>query len=81
MEPQFIAEPFADHFFAICNLSSSANTLNNSLFTYSDFLNIPHTSKPDVKRSISRLRSTKCVGPGEDPNFITKGCSEIFTLL
>jgi hypothetical protein len=47
----------------------------------SDSLNIPYISDSDVKRAISRLRSTKCVGPDEIPNFIIKGCSDIFTPL
>jgi hypothetical protein len=34
-----------------------------------------------LSETLSRLRSTKCVGPDEIPNFKIKGCSEIFTPL
>jgi hypothetical protein len=47
----------------------------------SAFLNILYISDSDVEQAISRLRSTKCVGPDEIPNFIIKGCSEILTPL
>jgi hypothetical protein len=43
-EPQFTTEAFVDHFSSIFNSSSSVNTLNNSLFTCSDFFNIPYFS-------------------------------------
>jgi hypothetical protein len=59
----------------------SFNSPNISDFTCSDVLNIPHISVTDVTRTISRLRSTKCVGPDEIPNFIIKGCSEVLTPL
>jgi hypothetical protein len=55
------------------------NSPNSSDFTCSDVLNIPHTSVTDVTRAISHLRSTKCVRLDEIPNFIIKGCSDIFT--
>jgi hypothetical protein len=54
---------------------------NNSDCTSSDFLNIPHISDSDVKQAISHLHSTKCIRPDEIPNFITEGCTEIFTPL
>jgi hypothetical protein len=63
------------------NSSSSVNTPDYSDCTSSNSLNIPHISDSNVKRGISRLHSTKCVGPDEVPNFIIKGCSEIFTPL
>jgi hypothetical protein len=81
MEPQFIAEAFADHFASIFSPSSSVNIMNNSLFTHSDFFNILFISDSDVKQAISHLGSMKCVRPDDDPNFIIKGYSEIFTPL
>jgi hypothetical protein len=78
-EPQRIADVSADHFPSNFNSSSSVHAPNNSECVSSDFLNIPHISDSDVQRAISRLSSTKCVGPDEIPNFIIKGCSEIFT--
>jgi hypothetical protein len=42
------------------------------------FFNTPYISDSDFKRAISCLRSTKCVGPDEIPNFIIKDCSNIF---
>jgi hypothetical protein len=80
-EPQFIAEAFAEHISSIFNSSSSFNILNKSLSTFSDFLNIPYISDLDVKQAISHLHLAKCIGPDEVPNFIIKGCSEIFTPL
>jgi hypothetical protein len=41
-------------------------------------VNTPRSSDSDVKRAISRLCSTKPIGPHEIPNFIIKGCCEIF---
>jgi hypothetical protein len=78
MELQFITEAFADHFSSIFNSSSFVNTLNNSDFTYSDFLNIQCISDSDIKRAISQLHFMKCVGPDEIP--IIKGCSDILLL-
>jgi hypothetical protein len=78
-ELQFVAEAFADQFSSIFNSSSSVHVPNNSDCISLDFLNSPYVSDSDVKRAISYLRSTKCVGPDEIPNFITKGCSEILT--
>jgi hypothetical protein len=84
-EPQSIAETFANHFRSIFYDSQCGNPCsispNSSDFTSSDVLNIPHISLTDVTRAISRLRSAKCVGTDEIPNFIIKGCSEIFTPL
>jgi hypothetical protein len=58
-------------------LSSKSSVL---LFehTCSDLLNVPYIYDSDVKCAISHLRSTKSVGPDEIPNFIIKGCSDIF---
>jgi hypothetical protein len=80
-EPQLIADAFADRRSSIFNLSSSVHVPNNSDCVSSDFLNIPYISDSDVERAISRLRSMKCGGPDEIPNFIIKGCSEILTHL
>jgi hypothetical protein len=80
-ESQLIADVSADHFFSIFNWSSSVHAPNNSDCVSSDFLNTPRISDSDVERAISRLRSMKCVGPDEIPNFIMKGCSEILTPL
>jgi hypothetical protein len=78
-DPQLIADVSADHFSSIFNSSSSVHVPNSSECVSSYFLNIPHVSDSDTERAISRLRSTKCVGPDEIPNFIIKGCSEILT--
>jgi hypothetical protein len=63
--------------FSIFNSPTSVNTLNNSNFTHSDFLNIQYIYS-DVKQAISRFHSTKCIGLYEIPKFILKGWSEIF---
>jgi hypothetical protein len=80
-QPQLIADVFAVHFSPIFNSSSSVRVPNNSDCISSHVLNISYISNSDVERNISRLRSTKCVGPDELPNFITKGCSEILAPL
>jgi hypothetical protein len=71
-EPQLIADASADQFSSIFKSSSSAHVPKNSDCISSDFLNIPSISDSDVERAISRLRSMKCVGPNEIPNFIVK---------
>jgi hypothetical protein len=40
-----------------------------------------YISDLDVKQPISCLCSTKCIRPDEVPNFIIKGCFEIFAPL
>jgi hypothetical protein len=73
-EPQLIADAFVDRFPSIFNSSSSVHVPNNSECVSSDFLNTPYISDSEVQRAISRLRSTKCVGPDKIPDFIIKGC-------
>jgi hypothetical protein len=80
-EQKLIADVFADHFPSIFDSSSSVHVPNNPDCISSDFFNIPYISDSDVQQVISRLRSTKCVGPDEIPNLIIKGCSEILTPL
>jgi hypothetical protein len=74
---QLIADVSAVHVSSVFKSSSSVLIPNSSDCLSSDFLNIPYISDSDVQRAISRLRSTKCVGPDEIPNFIIKGCSEV----
>jgi hypothetical protein len=80
-EPQSIAEAFEDDFSSVFDSSCRPKAPYYFDHTCSDILNVPYICDSYVNRAISHLRSTKSVGPDEIPNFIIKGCYDIFSAL
>jgi hypothetical protein len=68
------ADPFADHFKSVRNISSSHSAT-------SDFLPTAPISAVGISKAIKRLKHSKCVGVDEIPSLIIKGRPHTFISL
>jgi hypothetical protein len=78
-EPYKVADAFAKYFQSVYNTLCAR--VVPSLSQSSEFLSLAHISELDICKALRRLRPSKSVGLYDIPNFVIKGCSEIFVLV